>query len=263
MLAMTTQKPRRLKTVERVCEIIDCLRRRGEMGVTELASEFDLSKGSVHTYLATLAEAGYISKRGGQYRLELELLTLGEAVRTRDLLFQVGVPVVTELADDSGYWAHLVREHNGRQVGLYDARGRALNAETSHRFLREGPRQIYSSAVGKSIIAFADPERRERLLNQTEWGESGGTELPARDEYLEELEKIRDRGVAFNDQEEIRGIRAVGAPIFYKETVVGAISVSGLRKRLQGERYRVELPDRVLQASAVIEVALENSDQEI
>lgn len=260
---MTTQQPRRLKTVERVCELIDCLRRRGEMGVTELAAELELSKGSVHTYLATLAEAGYVSKRGGQYGLELELLTIGEVVRTRDLLFQVGVPVVTELADETGDWAHLVREHNGRQVGLYDARGRALNAETSHRFLREGPREIYSSAAGKSIIAFAEPERRERLLDQTEWAETCDSGLPTREQYLEEIQAVRERGVAFNDQEEIRGIRAVGAPIFYEERVVGAISVSGPRKRLQGDRYRVELPDRVLQASAVIEVALENSDREI
>lgn len=260
---MTQDSPRRLKSVERTFRIIECLRQQGEMGVTELAAELNASKGTVHTYLDTLVASGHVRRRDGRYRLGLEFVNVGESVRTQDDLFQVGMPIVTELADETGDWAHLIRESNGRQVGLYDARGRGLNAETSYRFLRESPHDLHTSAAGKTIIAFAQPERRDRLLNQQEWGDGSDPLNPTREQLLAELEEVRERGVAFNDQEEMRGIRAVGAPVFYGERVVGAISVSGPRNRLQGERFRQELPDRVLQAAGVIEVALETADENI
>lgn len=68
----------------------------------------------------------------------------------------------------------------------------------------------------------------------------------------QELQQVREKGYAFNDEEEMQGIRAVGAPIKQYNEVVAAVSVSAPSSRLQGETYREEMPDRMMQAANVI-----------
>lgn len=84
-----------------------------------------------------------------------------------------------------------------------------------------------------------------------------------RERLYEELETVRERGFARNDGEEVRGIRAVGAPILTgDDSVLGAISISGPESRLQGDRFEEELPTRVMSAANVIEVNLNTAVEE-
>ena len=75
-------EPRSIGAVERVSAIIDILEQERRVGVSELASRLDLSKGTVSTYLSTLAREGYVVKTDGQYALSMRFLRLGETVKT-------------------------------------------------------------------------------------------------------------------------------------------------------------------------------------
>jgi DNA-binding IclR family transcriptional regulator len=92
------------------------------------------------------------------------------------------------------------------------------------------------------------------LVRQTE------NTLTDTDELFAELETIRERGYAVNDEEEIRGMRSVGVPIRGIDgDVCGAVSVTGPAARLTGERFESELPDLVMQTANLIEVNLETA----
>lgn len=71
-----------------------------------------------------------------------------------------------------------------------------------------------------------------------------------------------DRGYAFNDEEEITGLRAVGAPVHASQgDVIGGISVSGPLSRIQEDRFREELPELVVEAANVIELNIDTAQQ--
>lgn len=75
------------------------------------------------------------------------------------------------------------------------------------------------------------------------------------EELFDELETIRDRGIAFNHQEMIHGLVAVGAPIKDQDgNVPGALSVVGPTSRMDEDRFRRELPDMIMRSVNIIEV---------
>jgi DNA-binding IclR family transcriptional regulator len=71
---------------------------------------------------------------------------------------------------------------------------------------------------------------------------------------MKELDTVRDRGHALDDEENLAGLRCVAAPVVDSGTVVGSVSVSGPSSRIRGELFREELPEMVESASNVIEL---------
>uniref|UniRef100_UPI003EBCF134 IclR family transcriptional regulator domain-containing protein n=1 Tax=Halarchaeum sp. P4 TaxID=3421639 RepID=UPI003EBCF134 len=75
------------------------------------------------------------------------------------------------------------------------------------------------------------------------------------EELFAELERTRERGYAIDDEERLRGLRCVAAPILSNEDrVLGAVSIAGPTNRLQGELFEEELPERLLETVNVIEL---------
>jgi len=74
------------------------------------------------------------------------------------------------------------------------------------------------------------------------------------DKLFDEFETIREQGYAINDQEEIIGTRAIGAPIENNKALYGAISISGPKSRFTFDRLHDELSEQVLEAANIISV---------
>ncbi|MFC7195890.1 IclR family transcriptional regulator [Halosimplex aquaticum] len=73
-------------------------------------------------------------------------------------------------------------------------------------------------------------------------------------ELRESLAEIRERGVAFDDEERDEGVRCVASAISDRSgELLGAISVSGPADRLTDERFRSEIPSRLRNVVGVVE----------
>lgn len=58
----------------------------------------------------------------------------------------------------------------------------------------------------------------------------------------------------------MQGLRAVGTPVRYEgERVLGAVSLSGAAGNWSGDRFRDELPERVMRTANAIEVNLHSN----
>jgi len=253
-----SRSPRRINAVDRTVDILEQLRERDGATVTELAETVDLSPGTVHTYLSTLADRGYVRKEGETYHVGLFVLPLGEYVRTNSDIYAAAKPVLDELATETGEATHLVVESHGREIPLYERFGTEAVGEELYEAIKGYPRRnLHCSAAGKAILAHASPGRRETVLDDYDF--AGRTPQTTTDETaLEtELNAIRDRGFARNDEEQIQGLRAVGAPIQYDGRVRGAISLSAPTSRLRGERFAATVPERIMQAANVVEINLQ------
>lgn len=261
---MGETEPRRIKSVDMAGKILEALRDEQGAAISELTDRLDRSPGTLHTYLATLQAHGLVVKEEDEYRLGPHLVTLGEFVKHHHPLYQAGKTVVDQLADQTDDSVHLLAEHDGQGFVLHERFGEDAVGSNYHAQLREKPyRQLHCRANGKAILAFLPQERVQEIITHHGLAKKGPNAITDETELFEELAEIRDRGYAFNDEEELRGVRAVGAPILDAENhPIGAISLSASQSRLRGERFRETVPELVLNSANEIEVNIETENFE-
>lgn len=250
-----THRP--VETVETAFDLIDVLKRTDGAGITELADELDLAKSTVHRHVKTLESRGLLVREGDGYRISTWFLDYGIHVRNRHRLFDVVRPKADDLAAETDEKVWCVIEEHGVGVHIYGARGRN-SVRTHARIGKRTP--LHQFAAGKAILAHLPSPRIEEIID--DHGLPGRTPetITDRDELRDSLERIRERGYAFNREESVGGVNAVGAPIRDESgTGIGAISVAGPANRLRDELLTDELPDLLLGATNEVEVNLAHS----
>lgn len=247
---------RKIQSVDTACELIEQLREYQEASLSELADALDLSPGTVHTHLATLKHHGLVHQTDKKYRLGPQLLTLGEFVRNHSDLYRAGKEQIETLAEESGECAHLLIEHDNQLFALYERFGENAVGVEYHDKKREEPlNHLHCTAAGKAILAYRPDEEVEELIASTGLPWNTQNTITDADELFDELKTVRERGFAFADEEQMQGIRAVGAPVRTPNgTAIGAIALSGPTSRLQGDEFREEIPEMINQAANICEV---------
>jgi DNA-binding IclR family transcriptional regulator len=155
-----------------------------------------------------------------------------------------------DLAAETGEVAQFATEEHGRAVYLDKARGeQAVNTAST-----VGKREyIHCISLGKAMLAHLPEERVEGIVDRHGLPAQTPNTITDRETLFEELETTRERGYAVDDEEKIEGVRCVAAPLT-DDGVVGAISISGPSSRMDGERFREELPRKLLRWANVIEI---------
>lgn len=233
-------------------ELIEALRRADGAGVRELAARLSIPKSTVHDHLRTLTEMGYVVQVDGVYRPSLRFLEIGGETRKRMSIHQVAKPELQKLAIETGDHANLMVEENGYGVFLSKAEGQQTVTLDTYAGMRV---HLHTTALGKSMLAFMDDERRRAILD--DHGLPAVTEYTISDEETlrAELAEIRERGYAVDDEERVKGMRCVAAPVIDTDgTVLAAVSVSSPKSRMRGDRFEVEVPNEVQSTVNVIEV---------
>jgi DNA-binding IclR family transcriptional regulator len=247
-----TDGRRTVGAVEKTCRILDALHYLEGAGITELADELDVSKGTVHTHLATLRENNYVVKEGTIYRPSLRFLELGEGRKTRNRLYQAASEEIEELAVETDTRVQVVVEEFGLTIPLTIARSPRATLPPTSIGMREYPHCI---ASGKAILAHFPHERVEEIIDEHGLPARTPHTITEADDLFEELERIREAGVAFNNEEKIEGLRAVGAAV-RSDTgrVLGSISASGPTSDMAGDRFREEIPAAVSSLTNTVEL---------
>lgn len=237
---------------ETLLDIVEHLHDDAGATVTEIANELGYAKSTVHNHLSTLYGRGYVLKDGTAYHLGLRFLAVGERTRNRYPASQLAKEKVDDLARETGERAQFIVEEHGDGVYLHRALGeRAVRTDPGI-----GNRiPLHATAAGKAILANVSEERLFDIAERTAF--EAITERTITDESAlrDELEEIRERGYAFNDQENLDGLRAVGVPITGpNDEVIGALSVSGPNHRFKGESFERELPNLLLGTANELEL---------
>lgn len=239
-----------IKSVENAILVLEELRRTGQAGVTELSDRVGLSKSTVHHYLATLNKNDFVEKANGEYQLGLRPLSYGGVARERERVFQIGKEGVDRLARTTGETVRLVVERQGYAVTLYQSTSHRETVRT-HLGSQE---DLHSTAAGKAMLSVMGDSRVEELLGR-ELAQHTDNTLIERDALYTEIEAIRERDIAFDNEEHREGVRCV-ATVLATETdeLLGAISVSGPVDRLDDETFYETIPQKIRNVSGVIEI---------
>lgn len=242
---------RRIQSVEIAFNIIDMLQQCGQLNVTELANELDHSKSTVYSHLQTLKEREILVQESDGYRLSLKILDMATSVREQVGNYDVIKTEVDKLSETTDEIAQFGIEEHGKISYLYKATGEQA-VETRSRIGTQAP--LFSTSLGQTILAYIPSERREEIIEATEFEARTPNTVSGPEELSAELDKILDRGYAIDDEENIEGLRCVAAPVNDGDTVLGAISITGPSSRFTEDRIHGELSDSVQRAANVIEL---------
>ena len=242
---------------ETTLRILETLKEMDGAGVTEVANSLGLPKSTVHNHVSTLLRNEYVVKEGDTYRVGLRFLEFGEYIRNRMPIYDVARPEVERLAEETGELANLLVEEHGKGVYLCRAKGsRAVRLDT-YAGMRV---HLHCTALGKAILAHLPEERVREIVDTRGLPSRTGTTITDEDDLLAELEEIRERGVAHDEEERVAGLRCVAAPIKNLDgNALGAISVSGPTSRMKGPRFHEEVPEDLISTANVIELNLNYS----
>lgn len=218
-----------MQSVDRALLLLELLAQAGgRLPITELAQRSALSLGTVHRLLSSLAARGYVRQDPERrYALGTALLPLGDAA-TR-LLGSWALPFLTQLAEQCGETSNLAVLEDDHVVYLAQAPGR----HRMRMFTEVGRRVLpHSTAVGKVLLAWQDEDHVRRLLTRTGLPARTPRTLTSLAAFARELETVRERGWAVDDEEEEPGVRCLAVPVGPGPGAVVAVSVSAPASRL-------------------------------
>lgn len=246
-----------VKAAQNTVRIVEALVELDGAGVTEVAREVGLNKSSVHNYLSTLEEAEYVRREGTEYHAGLRFFEVGGYVRNTHQIYKHGQLEARKLARETGERANLLVEEHGR--GIYLCKENGDQAVPVDAYV--GSRvHLHCTGLGKAMLAYMPEERVHDILDRHGLPRMTSNTIVDRDELFEHLHEIRERGVAFDREERLNGFQCVAAPILHSDdTVRGAISVSGPKSRLCGDKIESEFAEQVTSAANIIELSISYS----
>lgn len=248
---LTQTDSKTVRATETALEILEVIQREDGAGVTELANQLDLSKAAVHHHLATLREKRYVIKRASTYHVGLRFLGLGGQARTNEKIYAYGKREIDDLATEIEESAQIVVEEHGKGIFLYRSLDKHGNSIETYLGMEI---DLHCTASGKAILAHTPDERRSSIIDRYGLPRHTKNTITDKKTLREELQDIRESDVAFDDQEQLVGIRCVAAPVRSPTgALLGAISVSAPVERMDDERFRDTVPNLVQNTAGVIE----------
>lgn len=242
----------RLESVTRTMRILEAITELEGAGVSELATALELPKSTIHGYLSTLSELGYLVREGERYEIGTRFLRLGEYSRTRRPAYEMVASKVTALAEQTDERSQFVIAERGEGVFLYRASGdQAVETDSG-----TGKRMaMHATAAGKAILAALPESEVDAIVDQEGLPAVTETTITDRSALDSELQTIREQGCAFNRGENIAGLHAVGVTVCDAESrPIGALSISGPSHRLMGPYLTEELPALLLGTANELEL---------
>jgi len=213
-------------------------------GISEIASKLSLAKSTTHGILAALEESGWVLRDPITRRY-----TCGYAVKNLARAADIRIPLVVKARP---YLEKLAKELDevvflgictGCQLLILD------QVESSGELkitARPGTRlSVFAGSAGKIFLAHMDKEILEKLIYATPLPKFTAKSVTDPDQYIADLERIREAGVATDTGEYIFNLWCVSVPIFYgkknRKRMVAGFWVVGLHSEQASQRIQTAL----------------------
>ncbi|UCD71020.1 MAG: IclR family transcriptional regulator [Syntrophobacterales bacterium] len=204
------------------------------LSISELSRRLGLSKGTVFAIASTLQHLGVLVRDpvNKKFSLGYTLLELGRRAFVRKDPREIARKPMEDLVEDIEETTFL-GVLNGDHITILDVveskRELKITAPSGTRL------PLLAGATGKVFLATMESARVRELvksLGLTAYTPHSTTDV---DRYMEEIEEVRKKGFAIDDEEYIRGVRAVACPL-EAGPLPHAIWVVGFTTRLDDKK---------------------------
>ncbi|WP_099867382.1 IclR family transcriptional regulator [Pararhizobium haloflavum] len=243
-----------VQVLDRSLALLGRIAERDGSTLSGLAAQTGMAPSTVHRLLTSLAEHRMVTSDAetGVWTVGVKAFEIGNAFRRGRKLEIVARPFLKALSEETGETANIGIEDEGEIVFVAQVESHA----PIRAFFRPGRRgPIHASGIGKAILStWADAAVARRMSGRltvfTEKTHGGTSSL------LSDLQSIRSRGYAIDDEEHTAGMRCIAAPVYeeHGETLAG-LSVSGPTVRLCDARIE-ELGQLVRSSADALTAAL-------
>jgi len=224
-----------IQSLDRALTILDLFDEHNrELKITEISARVGLHKSTVHSLLKTLQLHRYIEQdERGQYRLGMRLLEKGQLLLQSFDIREIAGGPLRELSAETGQTVHLVIRDGAEGIYIDKVEGR----KAAIRYSRIGRRvPLHSSAVGKVLAAFLPEGELDRILNGYAYSVHTPHTIASEAAFREELQTVRDLGIAYDREENEPGVRCAAAPVYdHDGRVAAAVSISTMASAVSGE----------------------------
>jgi DNA-binding IclR family transcriptional regulator len=222
-----------------------------EYGLSEMAAALSLPKASAHRLLATLCGGGFVEQDAAtrHYRLAGKALWVGTGFLRHSAVYRSAFTVMQELAGRAEGMVHLAVWDNDTVLYLHTIG----HPSSLYLFADVGERRpVHCTALGKVLLAHRSPADAVRLFSH---GVERHTEttIMSLAAMKRELDQVRRQDYAVDNEEGVRGLRCLAAPIRnHRAEVVAGLSVSAAAHVLSPQeqpRYAALVREAALRVS--------------
>lgn len=206
-----------------ILEVVAFARR--SLTLQDVAERTALPRATAFRLLANLVERGYVHRSAaGTFSLGSRAGLLGALPQGKAHLRDIALPRMRQIRDHHGHTVSLALRIAHQLLYLETVEGtQAL------RFVEPvgatGP--LHATALGKSLLAWAEPSTRSTILAKLDYERFTDSTIRSAKAFRDELERVRERGYAVDDEESVAGARCVSAPILDATGIpIAAMSVS-------------------------------------
>lgn len=227
-----------VQSVERVFDLLNIITASGgESSLSELAAKSELPLPTIHRLLRTLVFLGYVRQLPNRsYALGPGLIRLGYTASLQ--LGAYAQPVLRRIVDQLGESANMAMLDGHMVVYV----GQAQSSQSMRTFTEVGRRaHAHDTGVGKAILATLPESQVVSIVSSMGMPTPTKKSLGTMEDLLADLEKIRERGYAIDDEEQEVGVRCFSMALPEAPTPT-AISVSGPVSRVDWDFGKRAVP---------------------
>jgi IclR family pca regulon transcriptional regulator len=231
----------------------------GEAGhpltLSEVAKALGANSTTATRLCYTLTEIGFIQKDAQRrYHLTPKVLTLGHSYISGLAWQEVAQYYLERLFKEVQETVNLSTLEGSEMIYLFRIRKRKylpFDIQIGTKL------PVYCTAMGKVLMAMGPPEKIKPILKTLEFKPLTVRTITSLDKFNEELNKVRTKGYAINDEELSIGNRAVGAPVLDKQGyAIAAVNIAMPTTQYSRSQMEKILAPQVIRTAQEISEAL-------
>ncbi len=160
---LDSKQPESVAAVLKVFALLQAMSENNETGISDLSVRLAMPKATVYRFLQTIMTLGYVRQESDseRYELTMKVFELGTKALQYPNLIDLAKEPMQMLADVTGEAVHLGTLIDSEIIYIHKVDSR----HTLGMYSRVGRRApLHCTAIGKVLMAWEDPERRERVL---------------------------------------------------------------------------------------------------
>jgi DNA-binding IclR family transcriptional regulator len=207
------------------------------LGVSELAKNLKMAKSTVHGMTSALEELGAVMREPltKKYKLGFTLLEIGRSAYSQIDLKTTSRPVTEELMQKSRTSIFLGILNWGHVTILDIVESRqdlSITAPVGSTI------PLFAGAVGKVFLASMADAEAANIIQSKGLPRYTDNSIIDMDNYVKELEQVREKGYAVDDEEYILGVRAVASALTGLGQLRSAIWAVGFKASLDDVKMK-------------------------
>ena len=241
-----------VQSVERTLSILEVLSDYSEgLGVTDISEKVELHKSTVYRLLSTLINKDYVTqdKETNRYKITFKLYELGNKRIEKMNILSASKLYSKKLMESVNEVVHLV-VREGNKIVYIDKVEANNTIRMASSIGKRSP--MYCTSVGKAILAYLPVQEVEEVWNISKVEKLTKYTITNFEDLNRELNMVKEKGYAIDNEENEMGVRCVGAPIFNRfGEIEGAISISGPAIRITDEKLETMANEVIKHANLI------------